>query len=112
MELEDAAYIDGASRIRILTQVLMPLSRPVMATVAVFALLQHYNDFMNPLIYLRTMDKFPMALGVKLFNDFEVQQWEVIFAVSTVMLLPIMALFLVAQRFFVQGITMTGFGGR
>ena len=53
-----------------------------------------------------------MALGVKLFNDFEVQQWEVIFAVSTVMLLPIMALFLVAQRFFVQGITMTGFGGR
>ena len=61
MELEDAAYIDGASRIRILTQILMPLSRPVMATVAVFALLQHYNDFMNPLIYLRTMDKFPMS---------------------------------------------------
>ena len=112
MELEDAAYIDGASRIRILTQILMPLSRPVMATVAVFALLQHYNDFMNPLIYLRTMDKFPMALGVKLFNDFEVQQWEVVFAVSTIMLVPILALFLVAQRFFVQGITMTGFGGR
>ena len=112
MELEDAAYIDGASRIRILTQILMPLSRPVMATVAVFALLQHYNDFMNPLIHLRTMDKFPMALGVKMFNDFEVQQWEVVFAVSTVMLVPILALFLVAQRFFGQGITMTGFGGR
>ena len=63
MELEDAAYIDGASRIRILTQILMPLSRPVMATVAVFALLQHYNDFMNPLIYLRTMDQIPYGLG-------------------------------------------------
>lgn len=112
MELEDAAYIDGASRLRILLQILMPLSKPVMATVAVFALLQHYNDFMNPLIYLKTMDKFPMAVGVKMFNDSEVQRWEVVFAVSTIMLLPILALFLAAQRFFVQGITMTGFGGR
>ena len=112
MELEDAAYIDGASRLRILLQILMPLSKPVMATVAVFSLLQHYNDFMNPLIYLKTMDKFPMAVGVKMFNDSEVQRWEVVFAVSTIMLLPILALFLAAQRFFVQGITMTGFGGR
>lgn len=112
MELEDAAYIDGASRLRTLTQILMPLSKPVLATVAVFSLLQHYNDFMNPLIYLKTIDKFPLAVGVKLFNDFEVQQWEVVFAVSTIMLAPMLILFLLAQRFFVQGITMTGFGGR
>ena len=112
MELEDAAYIDGASRLRTLSQILMPLSKPVLATVSVFSLLQHYNDFMNPLIYLKTIDKFPLAVGVKLFNDFEVQRWEVVFAVSTIMLAPILLLFLVAQRFFVQGITMTGFGGR
>ncbi len=112
MELEDAAYIDGASRLRTLSQILMPLSKPVIATVSVFSLLQHYNDFMNPLIYLKTIDKFPLAVGVKLFNDFEVQQWEVVFAVSTIMLAPILLLFLMAQRFFVQGITMTGFGGR
>ncbi len=112
MELEDAAYIDGASRLRTLTQILMPLSKPVLATVSVFSLLQHYNDFMNPLIYLKTINKFPLAVGVKLFNDFEVQRWEVVFAVSTIMLAPILLLFLVAQRFFVQGITMTGFGGR
>ncbi|MCY3658675.1 MAG: carbohydrate ABC transporter permease [Caldilineaceae bacterium] len=111
-ELEDAAYIDGASRLRTLTQILMPLSKPVMATVAVFALLQHYNDFLNPLIYLKTMDKFPLAVGIKMFNDFEVQRWEIVFAVSTIMLAPILVLFIFAQRFFVQGITMTGFGGR
>ena len=111
-ELEDAAEIDGANRIRVLLQILLPLSKPVIATVAVFALLQHYNDFMNPLIYINSMDKWPLALGIRAYNDSYTKNWEVVFAASTVMLTPMVAIFIVAQRYFVQGIAMTGFGGR
>jgi multiple sugar transport system permease protein len=112
LELEDAAAIDGASRFRILVQILMPLSKPVIATIAVFSLLQHYNDYMNPLIYIRSMQKWPMALGLAAYNDAYVQNWEVVFAASTIMVLPMIIVFLFAQRYFVQGIAMTGFGGR
>lgn len=112
LELEDASEIDGASRMRVLLQILLPLSKPVIATVAVFALLQHYNDFMNPLIYINSMDKWPLALGIRAYNDSYTKNWEVVFAASTVMLAPMVAIFLMAQRYFVQGIAMTGFGGR
>lgn len=112
MELEDAARIDGASRLRILWQILMPLSKPVLATVAVFSVLQHYNDFMNPLIYLSSMEKWTIALGIRTYNSQYVANWEWVFAVSTLMLIPMVTLFVVAQRYFVQGITMTGFGGQ
>lgn len=112
LELEDASEIDGASRMRVLLQILLPLSKPVIATVAVFALLQHYNDFMNPLIYINSMDKWPLALGIRAYNDSYVKNWEVVFAASTVMLAPMVVIFIMAQRYFVQGIAMTGFGGR
>lgn len=112
MELEDAARIDGASRLRTLWQILMPLSKPVLATVAVFSALQHYNDFMGPLIYLNRMDTWTMALAVRSYNSNYAAQWEMIFAVSTMMLVPMVILFIVAQRYFVRGITMTGFGGQ
>jgi len=112
MELEDAARIDGASRFRILWQILMPLSKPVVATVAVFSVLQHYNDFMGPLIYLNKMALWTMALAVRSYNSQYTAQWELIFAISTMMMIPMVLLFIAAQRYFVQGITMTGFGGR
>jgi len=112
LELDEAAYIDGASRAQILFRILLPLSVPVIATVTVFAMLQHYQDFLSPLIYLNSMDKFTMALGVNFFNDADDARWELIFASATVMVLPMVMLFFVAQRYFVQGIAMTGFGGR
>lgn len=112
MELEEAALIDGANRVQILTQILIPLSKPVIATVAVFALIQHYNSFLEPLIYLNGMDKWTLALGIRAINDSNVQNWELVFAAGTLMLAPVLALFIVAQRYFVQGIAMTGFGGR
>jgi ABC-type glycerol-3-phosphate transport system permease component len=112
IELEEAALIDGANRFQILTQVLMPLSKPVLATVAVFALIQHYNEFLTPLIYLNKMDNWVLALGIRALNDSNVANWELVFAGSTLMLIPVLALFIVAQRYFVQGIALTGFGGR
>lgn len=112
MELEEAALIDGASRIQILTQIILPLSKPVIATIAVFALIQHYNSFLEPLIYLNSMDNWTLALGIRALNDSNVQHWEWVFSAGTLMLAPVLVVFIFAQRYFVQGITMTGFGGR
>ena len=112
MELEEAALIDGASRVQILFQILLPLSKPVIATIIVFALIQHYNDFMSPLIYLDGMDKWTLALGIRAINDSNVKNWELVFAAGTLMFTPVFLLFTFAQRFFVQGIALTGFGGR
>ncbi len=114
MELEEAALIDGASRIRILTQIILPLSKPVIASVAVFALLQHYNDYLNPLIYINDIDLWTLPLGIASLNADESMRatWQLLFAASTIMVFPVIIVFIFAQRYFVQGITMTGFGGR
>lgn len=112
IELEEAALIDGANRFQILTQIIIPLSKPVIASITVFALLQHYNAFIEPLIFLRSMDNWTMALGIRALNDTNVQNWELVFAAGTMMVAPVLVLFIFAQRYFVQGIALTGFGGR
>jgi multiple sugar transport system permease protein len=113
MELEEAALVDGASRFRILFSIILPLSKPVIATVAVFSFLQSYNDFLQPLIYLNGRDNWTLALGLRALNDVQqTGQWELLFAASTVVLIPILLVFIFAQRYFVQGIATTGFGGR
>jgi ABC-type glycerol-3-phosphate transport system permease component len=112
VELEDAALVDGAGRLRILLQIILPLSGPALATVAVFALFQHYNDFLNPLIFINSIDRWTLAVGLRAYNDTNVASWELVFAASTVALAPLVVIFLVAQRFFVEGIALTGFGGR
>lgn len=106
--------MDGAGRLRILIQIILPLSKPVIATVAVFATLQHYTDFMNPLIYLSSVDNWTLALGVAGLNAEESFRsgWELVFVAGTLMTIPMVLLFLFAQRYFVQGITTAGFGGR
>ncbi|MBI2940599.1 MAG: carbohydrate ABC transporter permease [Chloroflexi bacterium] len=111
-ELEEAARIDGAGTPRILVQVVLPLCRPVLATVAVFSTLTNYNDFLHPLIYLSRMENWTLALGIRAFNDTFASRWELIFAAATVMLMPIAMLFFLAQRQFVAGIQLTGLGGR
>jgi ABC-type glycerol-3-phosphate transport system permease component len=111
-ELDEAAMIDGASRWQILWLIILPLCKPVIATIAVFALIQHYNEFLTPLIFLNRLDNWTMALGIRALNDSNVANWELVFAASTMMLLPVLILFIIAQRYFVQGIALTGFGGR
>lgn len=112
MELDEAAWIDGANRVQILFRILLPLATPVIATVAVFAMLQHYQDFLNPLIFLNKIEQYTVALGVAYFNDSDAARTELIFAAATIMVMPMIILFVSAQRFFVQGIAMTGFGGK
>lgn len=113
MELEEAALVDGASRFNILFRIIIPLSKPVIATVAVFQFLQTYNDFLQPLIYINSRKNWTLALGLRALNDVQVTgQWELLFAASTAVLIPILLIFIFAQRYFVQGIATTGFGGR
>ncbi len=113
MELEEAALVDGASRFRILFNIILPLSKPVIATVAVFAFLQSYNDFLQPLIYINNRQNWTLALGLRALNDVQMTgNWELLFAASTAVLIPILLVFIFAQRYFVQGIATTGFGGR
>lgn len=113
IELEEAAFIDGANRLQILTKVILPLSKPVIATVAVFVFLQSYNDFLQPLIYLNGQDNWTLALGLRSLSDAQqTGRWDLLFAAATMILLPVLAVFIAAQRYFVQGIATTGFGGR
>jgi len=112
LELDDAAKIDGAGPIRIWWQIILPLSRPVVATVAIFSFITHWNDFMGPLIYLEDMNLRPLALGLQSFQGAYTTEWHWLMAASTTMVVPVIILFFSAQRYFLRGISMTGITGR
>jgi ABC-type glycerol-3-phosphate transport system permease component len=108
-ELEDAAHIDGANRLQILLRIFIPLSMPGILTVAIFTFQGVWNDFYGPLIYLRSMDKFTLALGINQFNGLYGQtQMQYMMAVSFLMTIPMIVVFFVAQRYFIRGIVLTG----
>lgn len=111
-ELEEAARLDGANSLRILAQLIAPLCGPAIATVAIFSFLAHYNDFMGPLIYLSTNERFTLPLGIYWYQGRYGQSWQLVMAVSMVALVPVIVLFFAAQRYFVRGIALTGLAGR
>ena len=111
-DLDEVARIDGASSYRIYWSVILPLSKPVVATIAVFSFIHHWNDFFQPLIYLQNPQKWTMAIGLLGFKDLYSTSWNLMMAASTAMLLPLLVLFFFAQRYFVGGIQMSGLAGR
>ncbi len=110
-DLDEAAMLDGANPLRILWDIIIPLSRPALITVGVFSFLGTWNDFLNPLIYLNDESKFTLALGLTQFKGLYNSEWGLLMAASTVVLLPVLVLFFFAQRYFVQGIAVTGLKG-
>jgi multiple sugar transport system permease protein len=112
LDLDEAAEMDGAGYFRIWWSVLLPLSRPVLATVVIFSFIWNWNDFLGPLIYLNSMDKFTLALGLTGFRSLHNSQWNLLMAASTVMLVPVLVVFFVAQRYFIRGIVTSGLSGR
>ncbi|MGJ4851290.1 carbohydrate ABC transporter permease [Bacillota bacterium Meth-B3] len=110
-DYDEAATIDGAGYLRIYAQIVMPLSKPVMATVGVFTFMWTWNDFFGPLIYLKSKTNYTLALGLQSFLDRYVNQWHYLMAASSVVILPMILLFFFAQRFFIEGITFSGIKG-
>jgi ABC-type glycerol-3-phosphate transport system permease component len=114
-EFDEAATIDGASPFRILIQVLIPLMKPVLATIAVITFIGGWDDFMGPLIYLASPDQFTLAVGLRYFNVAEgqpgVPTLHLLMAACVMSTTPIVLLFFMAQRYFVQGIVMSGLKG-
>jgi len=111
-ELDDAAKIDGAGFFRIWWTVLLPLARPALATVAILSLVFHWNDFVAPLIYLNSQDKFTLSLGIRLFRDEYTTHFNLTMAYATMMTLPIITVFFLFQKYFIRGISMAGLTGR
>ncbi|HLH74690.1 MAG TPA: carbohydrate ABC transporter permease [Chloroflexota bacterium] len=115
-ELDEAAIMDGAGWPTIFWQIVMPLSRPALATVAVIAFISHWEEFMQPLIYLHSESKFTLAIGLRYFQDqagyLGTEPRENLLMAAAVMApLPSVLLFFMAQRYFVQGVVMTGIKG-
>jgi multiple sugar transport system permease protein len=111
-ELSEAARIDGCSEWRIFWQVILPLSKPVLATAALFHFLYAWNDFMGPLLYLTRKETFTLALALQSFqSQTGGVQWHYLMAASAVTIVPVVILFFFAQKTFVQGIATTGSKG-
>jgi multiple sugar transport system permease protein len=110
-ELDEAALLDGASYFQIWHKIILPLSRPALTTVVILSFLSHWNEFMRPLIYLNSMEKFTVSIGLRMFQDMFGVQLELIMAAALIHILPCIALFAIAQRHFIKGIAMTGLKG-
>lgn len=111
-DLDEAAMIDGAGSLRILWQIMLPLSKPALATVCIFSFLFHWNDFFRPLIYLNTTEHFTLSLGLRFFQTAAERGGQplehLLMAASVMMTLPVLLLFFSLQRYFIEGITMSG----
>lgn len=110
-ELEDAAYIDGASRWGILWNVVIPLSGPALATLSLFSFLGAWSSFLWPLVVTNSADMRTLPVGIALFSGSYTTQWALLMAASMVSIVPILLVFVAAQRYFIRGISLTGFGG-
>ena len=107
-ELDEAAVIDGANPVQVLRHVVVPLSRAALITVVIFSTLFEWNDFLGPLIYLNDSRRYTLALGLAEFTGLYTSQWHLLMAAATVVITPVLVLFFIAQRYFIEGITLTG----
>ena len=109
--ISEAARIDGCGHLRIYWQVIFPLSKPAIATMALFSFTWAWNDYMGPYLYISTMDKQMLSVGVKLFASGLIQDYGSQMAAATVVLLPVLVAFLFCQRFFIEGVASSGVKG-
>jgi multiple sugar transport system permease protein len=110
-ELEDAARMDGANTLQVLWRVILPISTPALATVVIFTFQATWNDFLQPLIYLQDQSHYTLTLGLNFFRGSFQVNWAYLMAASLVVVLPVVIVFFLAQRLFIQGIAMTGMKG-
>jgi ABC-type glycerol-3-phosphate transport system permease component len=110
-ELDDAAKIDGCGFFGIYSRIILPNSKPAIITIAILHFMWKYNDFMAPLIYLNDMDKYTISLGLALFKGRFLVTWNLLMAATVVCIIPLILLFFFVQKYFIQGIVLTGVKG-
>lgn len=107
-DLEDAAVMDGATTLQTLWYIILPLARPALATVAIFTFQAAWNDFLGPLIFLHDQTKYTLMQGLSFFRGSYTVNWAYLMAASLVVSLPVVLIYVIAQRQFVQGIAFSG----
>lgn len=111
-DMDEAAMIDGASYLQIWWSVLLPMARPALVTVTLFSFLGHWDDFIGPLIYLNSPEKYTVSIGLRMFQDSFGTSLELLMAASVIHILPTILLFFMAQKHFIKGVNLSGLGGR
>ncbi|WP_313133579.1 carbohydrate ABC transporter permease [Anaerocolumna sp.] len=109
--ISEAAKIDGCDHFRIYWRIIFPLAKPAIATMALFSFTWSWNDYMGPYLYISSMDKQMLSVGVKLFSSGMIQDYGTQMAAATVVLLPILIAFLFCQKFFIEGVTSSAVKG-
>jgi ABC-type glycerol-3-phosphate transport system permease component len=104
VDLDEAGIIDGCGPLRLFITIIFPLLKPAFATVIVLTFLNNWNDFMAPLIYLDNEKRYTLALGLQLFKGMYNAQWHLMMAASAVVLLPALIVFILGQKYFIEGI--------
>ncbi len=107
-EMDEAAYTDGAGKLLIFFKVILPLAKSALIVVALFTFINAWNDFLGPLIYLNNEKDFTLALGLFQFRGMYSAQWNLLMAASTLVVLPIIIVFILGQKYIIEGITLTG----
>ncbi|MBC8263808.1 MAG: carbohydrate ABC transporter permease [Anaerolineales bacterium] len=112
MDLDEAARMDGASSWRIWWQIIMPLSGPAIAALAIFTFLASWNDFLWPLVITTSLEMRTLPVGISAFQGQYNVQWHLLMAGSVIAMLPVLIIYVIGQKWIVRGITLTGMGGR
>ena len=111
-ELEEAAMVDGAGRVRVLLQIIVPIAKPALAVLAVFTFINYWNSFLWPLIIVNSTEMATVPLGLNMFRGQQGNQWHLMMAASMISMLPSIVMLLLLQRHLVRGIALSGLGGR
>lgn len=110
-DLDEAAYMDGGTPLTVLWRVIIPLSSPALIVIGIFTFIDVWNDFLGPIIYLSDEKHFTLALGLATFRGLNNTNWPYLMAASSTILAPIVLIFFIGQRYFIEGITLTGIKG-
>ncbi len=110
-DYDEAAIIDGASYFTIYSRIIMPLCKPALMTVCVFTFMNTWNDFIGPMIYLKDPEMSTVSLGLQMFISQYTTEWHLMMAAATVAIVPMIIMFFIAQRYFIEGMTFAGIKG-
>ena len=110
-EYDDAARIDGCGWFGIYSRIILPMARPALGTVAIFSFMGSWNDFLGPLIYINSTRKLTLAIALHFFRSGDRTLWNLTMAASVVAMLPPVLLFFFAQRYYIQGVVVSGIKG-